>query len=115
MWLYATRSDDKLFAICNLCNKRVTTNNWSTNALRRHLIEIHKKTDLLQSTTKKTDNRTMARSQREKLHKLSIESIIKDGLPFSAFNKAGLKKLLEEVAPGIVTHANIVSSLIKVI
>ena len=101
VWLYATRSDDKSYAICNLCNKRVSTSNWSTSALRRHLIQVHKKKDLFESTTgKKKHNHTMGKSQKEKLHKLSIESIIKDGLPFNTFNKKGLRKLLQEVAPG---------------
>jgi len=45
VWQYAVRSD-KSYDICLLCNKRITTNNWSTSSIRRrHLIQVHKKTE----------------------------------------------------------------------
>ncbi|CAF1192936.1 unnamed protein product [Adineta ricciae] len=38
VWKYATRSHDKKHAICLICGTQITTSNWSTSALRRHLI-----------------------------------------------------------------------------
>lgn len=37
---------------------------------------------------------------KEKIHRLSVEAIVKDNLPFNAFMKSGLKKLMKEAIPG---------------
>ena len=47
VWQYAVRDDNKTHAICLLCDKEITTNNWSTSSIRRHLVKVHQKTELI--------------------------------------------------------------------
>ncbi|CAF4127105.1 unnamed protein product, partial [Rotaria sp. Silwood1] len=100
VWKYATRSRDKKFAICKICSKRISTNNWSTTCLRRHLILKHDKYELILSNEKTEATSTISPIVKENIHKLSIEAIIKDNLPFNAFMKSGLAKLMKKALPG---------------
>ena len=100
VWQYATRSDDKKFSICTLCNKRISTSNWSTTCLRRHLIQVHDKTELILINEKSEQTSTINPTIKEKFHRLSVEAIIKDNLPFNAFMKSGLSKIMKEAIPG---------------
>ena len=101
VWQYAVRSEDKSYATCRLCDKRISTSNWSTSSLRRHLIQMHNKSELMLSKKHKRNVTPDAPQRvREKFHKLSVEAIIKDSLPFNAFNKPGLSRLIEEAIPG---------------
>ncbi|CAF2839444.1 unnamed protein product [Rotaria sp. Silwood2] len=54
VWNYVNRGDDKNYAQRLLCDKRISTNNWSTTTLRPHFIEQHNKTDLILSIEWKT-------------------------------------------------------------
>ncbi|CAF1535435.1 unnamed protein product [Adineta ricciae] len=47
VWKYATRIkiEGKQYAICFDCRAQISTNNWSTSALRRHLIVMHNRLD----------------------------------------------------------------------
>ena len=90
VWQYGARNDKK-FAQCPLCDKRISTSNWSTTYLRQHLIEKHNKTDLIISDAqKKKKSRKISKNVRDKLHQLAVEAVIRDGLPFNAFKKPGL-------------------------
>ncbi|CAF1486168.1 unnamed protein product [Rotaria sordida] len=100
VWKYATRSRDKKFAVCTICTKRISTNNWSTTCLRRHLILKHDKYELILSNEKTETTSTISPIVKENIHKLSVEAIIKDNLPFNAFMKSGLSKLMKEALPG---------------
>ena len=101
VWQYAVRSEDKSYATCRLCDKRISTSNWSTSSLRRHLIQMHNKSELMLSKKHKRNVTPDAPQRvREKFHKLSVEATIKDSLPFNAFNKPGLSRLIEEAIPG---------------
>ena len=101
VWQYAMRAADNTHAICRLCNKKITTANWSTTSMRRHLVQVHGRDDLvLVPESRRKNNPKIAAGLKDKLHKLSIEAIIKDSLPFDSFTKSGLAKLLEEAVPG---------------
>ena len=101
IWQFAIRSNDRSYANCLLCNKRISTANWSTTSVRRHLVQVHNKTELILSNEEKRENPyKIGRELKEKLHELSVEAIIRDNLPFNAFNKLGLSKLIQEAVPG---------------
>ena len=46
----------------------------------------------------------LKKERKEQLHRLSVEAIIRDDLPFNAFNKPGLSKLLTEAVPGNISR-----------
>jgi len=101
VWKYAKRSDDKSYALCSICDKSISTSNWSTTYLRRHLIEKHNKTELIiPNEQKKIVPLTVTKNLKERLDKLSIEAIIRDSLPFNALQKPGVLKLIQEAVPG---------------
>ena len=100
VWKFAERSDDKTFAICLICDKHIKTSNWPTTTIRHHLTQVHNKTEFTPPNNKKTMITAVNRNLKEKLHKLLITTIIKDNLPFNAFNKTGLSKLIQEAIPG---------------
>ncbi|CAF2624384.1 unnamed protein product [Rotaria sp. Silwood2] len=76
-------------------------NNWSTSSVRHHLIKVHKKTELILENGRQKQNLPNIKQERkEQLHKLCIEAIVQDNLPFNAFNETDLSKLLKEVVPG---------------
>ena len=101
VWQFATRGADNTHATCRLCNKQITTTNGSTTSMRRHLVQSHDRDDLiLMPTSRGKNSPRIAAGLKDKLHKLSIEAIIKDSLPFDSFTKSGLAKLLEEAVPG---------------
>ncbi|CAF3363162.1 unnamed protein product [Rotaria socialis] len=114
VWQYATRNYKK-FAQCTLCDKRISTSNWSTTYLRQHLIKKHNKTDLIIPDAQKNNKSCkVAKNVRDKLHQLAVEAVIRDGLPFNAFKKPGLSKLIEEATPGYrPPHRNHITRHIK--
>jgi hypothetical protein len=102
IWQYATRSNDRSYAICSLCNRRISTANWSTTSVRRHLVQVHNKIELMLPNEGKRKNPSkISQELKEKLHKLSVEAIIRDNLPFTAFHKSGLSNLIQEAVPGM--------------
>lgn len=108
LWQYATRSDDRLYATCSLCNKQISTSNWSTTSIRRHLIKIHNKLELIiPSAQAKRNSSNIKNDVKEKLHQLCVEAIIRGGLPFNTFDKPGLLKLMMEAAPGKIQNSAI--------
>ncbi|CAF1426303.1 unnamed protein product, partial [Rotaria sp. Silwood1] len=114
VWKYAKRSRDKKYAICLLCDKHISTVNWSTTSIRRHLIEVHDTQELILSDDNKKKTSTISQRLKEKFHKLSVKAIIKDNLPFNAFNNTGLSKLIQEAIPGYrPIHRNAVARKIK--
>ncbi|CAF3926623.1 unnamed protein product [Rotaria sp. Silwood1] len=114
IWKYAKRSKNKKYAICLLCDKHISTANWSTSSVRRHLIEIHNIQEVALPDDNKNKTSTISKRLKEKFHKLSVEAIIKDNLPFKAFEKAGLSKLLQEAIPGYrPIHRNVATRKIK--
>jgi hypothetical protein len=103
VWKFAKRNDDKKSATCLLCGKRLSTSNWSTTSIRRHLIQAHNKTQVILRSEKTEKASTIAATLKKKLHQLSVEAVIKDNLPFNAFMKSGLSKLIKEAVPGNIT------------
>ncbi|CAF4221076.1 unnamed protein product, partial [Rotaria sordida] len=99
IWKYAKRSKDKKYAICLLCDKYISTANWSTSSVRRHLIEIRNIEEVVLPDDNKNKTSTISKRLKAKFHKLSVEAIIKDNLSFNAFNKNGLSKLIQEAIP----------------
>ncbi|CAF1565974.1 unnamed protein product, partial [Adineta ricciae] len=68
VWKYATRIkiEGKQYAICFDCRAQISTNNWSTSALRRHLIVMHNRLDVcIQNTPAAQPSSNMSRSLRE--------------------------------------------------
>lgn len=101
VWQFAERSEDRKYAICRLCQKQISISNGSTSAIRRHLTTIHKKPDLIMKKKHKDDKHsTIDIEYKEKLDQLSTEAIINDCLPFNAFMKPGLSKLIRKMVPG---------------
>ena len=49
---------------------------------------------------RKTNQSTIAKNIHNKLHQLAVEAVIRDDLPFNAFQKPGLSKLIQEASPG---------------
>ncbi|CAF1535425.1 unnamed protein product [Adineta ricciae] len=117
VWKYATRIriEGKQYAICFDCRAQISTNNWSTSALRRHLIVMHNRLDVcIQNTPAAQPSSNMSRSLRERLHKLCVEAIIRDSLPFNCSSKPGLSKVMKEALPGYVPiHRNMVARRLK--
>ncbi|CAF1192848.1 unnamed protein product [Adineta ricciae] len=67
VWKYATRSHDKKHAMCLDCDAQITTSNWSTSALRRHLILKHNRLDMcLQNTPGAQQSSNVSRHLKEK-------------------------------------------------
>ncbi|CAF3521625.1 unnamed protein product [Rotaria socialis] len=80
VWQYVTRND-KNFSQCALCDKRISTSNWSTTYLRQYLIEKHNKTDLILPDAQKNNKSCeVAKNVRDKLHQLALGAVIRDGL-----------------------------------
>ncbi len=69
--------------------------------LRRHLIQVHNKIELILSNEKQEQQTSKINPMlKEKFHQLSVQAIIKDNLPFNAFMKPGLAKIMKEAIPG---------------
>ena len=101
VWKYATRTPKKKHAICFDCGTQISTSNWSTSAIRRHLVLKHNRLDIcLQNTSEAQQSSNVSRHLKEKLHRLCVEAIIRDSLPFNCFSKPGLSKVLKEALPG---------------
>ena len=103
VWQYATRSNDRNYAICNLCpvDKRISANNGSTSTLRRHLISKHGKTELIVHDDKtKTPSISISSQRKKYLHDLLINCIVRDGRVFRDFEKPGIRQVLTEAFPG---------------
>ena len=108
IWQYATRTDDKSYAKCLLCNKRITTSNWSTTTLRNHLVKTHNKVELMIPLAEiKRNSSTITKEVKEKLHQLCVEAIIRGSLPFNTFDQPGLSKLMREAVPGKIQNSAI--------
>ena len=109
IWQYAIRNDNKS-ATCLLCPKKISTANWSTSSVRRHLVQVHNKTELILSDEERKKKSSNIRQElKEKLHNLCVEAIIRDGLPFKAFDKPGLSNLLQEAVPGKIQSCILIS------
>lgn len=108
IWQYAIQSDDRSYAKCLLCNKQITTGNWSTSSVRRHLVKIHNKVELILPHVEIKRNSSIIKKEvKEKLHQLCVEAIIRGSLPFNTFYKPGLSKLMQEAVPGKIQNSAI--------
>lgn len=110
VWKYAIRDADKDFSTCCLCddNKRISTNNGSTSTLRKHLISVHNLHHLALPTKRKESTKpSISLNKKRDLDDLFINCIIKDGRTFNDLQKPGLKKVLDELVPGMFISTNI--------
>jgi hypothetical protein len=110
VWKYAYRDHDTPgWAICKICPifpnpKRLSIKEGSTSTLRKHLANVHNKTEL--ESVAKMDRRqvvSLSPSERDRLHQLLIDAVVIGGRSFSDFRKPGLSRFLNEIVPGRVT------------
>ena len=106
VWIYARRHPTAHgWAICDLClslptPKRISTKGGATSTLRKHLLKVHKKSELLLVREDCNEREKISTVQRDRLHKLLINAIVVDGRCFGDFRKAGISRFLEYAVPG---------------
>ena len=109
VWKYAHRDcDNPGWAVCKLCPtfplpKRLSVKDGTTSALRKHLINVHKKEEL--EPVAKKSQRSISNilpNERDRLHQLLIDAVVVDGRTFSDIRKPGISRFLDEVIPGRV-------------
>jgi hypothetical protein len=106
VWLYAHRHPTANgWAICDLCPslptpKRISTKGGATTTLRKHLIKVHNKIELLLARQDCNHSEKVSPIHRDRLHKLLINAIVVDGRCFGDFRKAGFSQFLECAVPG---------------
>ncbi|CAF2662301.1 unnamed protein product [Rotaria sp. Silwood2] len=87
------------------CSKILSTPNWTTSSLIKHLNYVHKIRDLkkLPSYRFRASGGVQKLSKEKKSHidRLALEAIIKDGRSFNDFNKSGLKRFIQNIFPEI--------------
>ena len=91
VWIYARRHPTTHgWAICDLCPslptpKRISTKGGATSTLRKHLVKVHKKSELLLVREACNEREKISTVQRDRLHKLLINAIVVDGRCFGDF------------------------------
>jgi BED zinc finger len=106
VWIYARRHPTAHgWAICDLCPslptpKRISTKGGATSTLRKHLVKVHKKMELLLVREDCADHEKVSAVHRDRLHKLLINAIVVDGRCFGDFRKPGFSRFLECAIPG---------------
>ena len=68
----------------------------------KHLGSKHDMMDLCFESQRKSKKTLFNPKSKKILHKVAINAIISDGLPFGIFRKPGVAKLLNELRPGYV-------------
>ena len=116
VWKYAHRDRDTPgWAICKLCPtfpnpKRISVKEGTTSALRKHLVNVHNKTEL--KSVPKTTRRpisSLSPSERDRLHQLLIDAVVIDGRSFSDFRKPRFSRFLDEIFPGRVAAYELIA------
>ena len=106
VWKYAYRDRDTPgWAICKIClvfpnPKRLSIREGSTSALRKHLVNVHNKTEL--DTVAKTGRHqvvSLSTSEQDRLHQLLIDAVVIDGRSFSNVRKPEFSRFLSKVVP----------------
>ena len=106
VWLYAHRHPTANgWAICDLCPslptpKRISTKGGATSTLRKHLVKVHNKIELLLARQECNHSEKVSPVHRDRLHKLLVNAIVVDGRCFGDFRKAGFSQFLECAVPG---------------
>ncbi|CAF1465075.1 unnamed protein product [Adineta ricciae] len=101
--------NDIAWAICDLCPpfptpKCISTKGGATSTLQKHLINAHKKIDLILVPCDDKRCGNLSAAERDKLHQLLINAIIVDGRCFSDFRKLGFSRFLEYAIPVMTGH-----------
>ena len=106
VWQYFERSSDvpPLKAKCLVCGDELSTPNFATSSLKRHLSQRHVlrqfgPTKVSRSTTASAN---MSRTDKAKIDMLALEAIIQDGRTFGDLQKLGIEKLINALQPGMI-------------
>ena len=106
VWIYARRHPTTngwgIFYLCYSLPtpKRISTKGGATSTLRKHLVKVHNKIELLLVREDCNAREKVSAVQRDRPHKLLINAIVVDGRCFGDFRKAEISHFLECAVPG---------------
>ena len=104
VWNYFERciSTASLKAKCLLCQHELSTPNYGTSSLKRHLEQIHGMKQFASADTPSlsTISIKLSKSEKKKLDLLAVNAIIQDARGYGDFQKPGIKKLINALKPG---------------
>ncbi|CAF1296179.1 unnamed protein product [Rotaria sordida] len=103
VWQYFERctSTGPLKARCLLCQHELSTPNYGTSTLKRHLVQVHgiKQFDSADAPSFSTTSIKLSKSEKKALDLLAVNAIIQDGRGYGDFQKTGIKKLIDALKP----------------
>ena len=97
VWNYATKSSDRLSAICNQCNLVIKTSNFSTTGLIKHLRKVHKIN--IETPEPPPNKPNFPENLKKELHEIIVKAIVEDSRSFNDFRKPGIMKLFKKILP----------------
>ena len=104
VWEYFERliSTGPLKAKCLLCQHELSTPNYGTSSLKRHLEYVHDMKQFGSVDTPRLSSIPVKLSKPEKktLDLLAVHAIIQDARAFGDFQKSGIKKFIAALKPG---------------
>ncbi|CAF3838391.1 unnamed protein product [Rotaria sordida] len=118
VWQYFERctSTGPLKARCLLCQHELSTPNYGTSTLKRHLVQVHgiKQFDSADAPSFSTTSIKLSKSEKKALDLLAVNAIIQDGRGYGDLQKTGIKKLIDALKPGYKPpHRNTVVKELK--
>ncbi|CAF4467350.1 unnamed protein product [Rotaria sp. Silwood2] len=118
VWQYFERctSTGPLKARCLLCQHELSTPNYGTSTLKRHLVQVHgiKQFDSADAPSFSTTPIKISKSEKKALDLLAVNAIIQDGRGYGDLQKTGIKKLIDALKPGYKPpHRNTVVKELK--
>lgn len=117
VWQYFERVADShpLKAKCKTCSEQLSTPNYGTSSLKRHLLQRH---NLQQFASNKVSGRhttpiRLSKVEKKRLDDLAVKAIIKDSRAFGDFHKSGLKSFIDALKPGKILFSIPLRSPVK--
>ncbi|CAF1168436.1 unnamed protein product [Rotaria sp. Silwood1] len=103
VWQYFERCtlNGILKAKCLLCQHILSTPNYGTSTLKRHLDQVHdiKQTDSSAVPSSSTISNKISKPEKKALDLLAVNAIIQDARGFGDLQKPGIKKLIDALKP----------------
>ncbi|CAF3145018.1 unnamed protein product [Rotaria sp. Silwood2] len=118
VWQYFERCtlNGILKAKCLLCQHILSTPNYGTSTLKRHLDQVHdiKQTDSSAVPSSSTISNKISKPEKKALDLLAVNAIIQDARGFGDLQKPGIKKLIDALKPNYKPpHRNMVVKQLK--
>ncbi|CAF3899786.1 unnamed protein product [Rotaria sordida] len=118
VWQYFERctSTGPLKARCLLCQHELSTPNYGTLTLKRHLVQVHgiKQFDSADAPSFSITSIKISKPEKKALDLLAVNAIIQDGRGYGDLQKTGIKKLIDALKPGYKPpHRNTVVKELK--